>query len=529
MDVATLKSTIAWDEILRVEHLSKTFPGQRALDDVSVSIRAGEVHAILGHNGSGKSTLIKVLAGYFEPDPGGRVLVGETELPLGAPQESLRLGLRFVHQTLGLVGRFNAVENIGLGGYTHRPDRSIDWKRQERKAKYLLGRLGVEFDIWRPLDECQAVERTAVAIARALDDHGGTIRVLVLDEPTAALPPTEVDRLFAVVREVTGLGIGVGYVSHRLDEVKELADRVTVLRDGRSAGTHDIARLDRDDLVQLIVGPATVGEGTSSPGSAAVRTAGQRTVVEVENLRGDVLDGISFAVAGGEIVGIAGLIGSGRDELAATITGNQSGARADRVRVGDHAVSGALDAARLRRAGLVIAVGNRGRGAAVAAFNVRENIGLPVLRRLRRWGQLNRRLESATADGWVRNLDIKPTDPERLFRLLSGGNQQKAVIAAALNQNPVAVALDEPTAGVDVAARQAIYDVLRTYAAQGVAFVLASSDLEDFTSVTDRVLVLSEGRIVAELRTREIGKDELLATILGFQSGSVGSEGTRAQ
>jgi ribose transport system ATP-binding protein len=309
----------------------------------------------------------------------------------------------------------------------------------------------------------------------------------------------------------------VVYVSHRLDEIKELADRVTVLRDGISGGSHDVSQLERADLVSLIVGPSVVGPA-AQPGREPLvpGVAKGAARLQVTDLHAGQLDAVSLTVGAGEIVGIAGLVGSGRDEFAAAVTGNLRDSRAALVCVGERTFTGQLDPADLRGAGLVLAVGNRGRGAAVSRFSLRENITLPVLPRYRRGGRIVRRLERNAVEQWITDLDIKPRTPERLFALFSGGNQQKAVIAAALNQHPHVVILDEPTAGVDVAAREAIYVLLRAYAARGVGFVVVSSDLEDFTALTDRVVVLSQGHVVDVFSTADTSKDQLLASILGF-------------
>lgn len=511
---------------LAVRRLSKRFPGQLALDQVDLTVHPGEVHAVLGHNGSGKSTLIKILAGYHVPDPGGRVSVGSDELSFGAPQDSLRLGLRFVHQTLGLVERFNAVENIGLGGYTSRWDRSIDWAAQATKAERLLARLGVSLDIWRPMDECQAVERTAVAIARALDDHGGLIRFLILDEPTAALPPTEVDRLFAVIGEVVTMDIGVVYVSHRLDEIERLADRVTVLRDGRHVGTFDADQLDRAALVSLIVGPNAVmnADRIADKPAAPQRMA---PLLEVRGLAGGALRGVSLIVGPGEIVGVAGLVGSGRDQFAKALSGNLRDVLVSSLKLSGYLLTGTLRAHELRKAGLVLAPGTRERGSAVSSFRARENVTLPVLSRYRRSGRIVRRLERDEVAELAQQLDIRPKDPERLFGLFSGGNQQKIVIAAALNQLPKVVVLDEPTAGVDVSAREAIFALVRRYADAKVGFVVASSDLEDFVGLAHRVVVLVNGRVADVLDGGHMNKDALLAATLGF--GQQVTKGTRPE
>jgi len=510
---------------LSIRNLSKTFPGQRALDSVSLDVHPGEIHALLGHNGSGKSTLIKIIAGFHQPDAGGEVFVAGEPLMFGAPQESLRAGLRFVHQNLGLVGRFSAVENIGLGGYTLKSGRRIDWDAQTMMAETLMTRLGFDFDLHKPLDECRAVERTAVAIARALDDRSGAMRFLVLDEPTAALPPAEVDHLFDLIREIANQNVGLIYVSHRLDEIEMLATRATVLRDGRLIGTYAMAGLQRRELVSILTG--TEGHVAHERGDGPVAD-GNEVAYRVENLRTATIAGISFEIARGEILGVAGLAGSGREDLPTAaaaveetvvdqlLIGAPPGSSTDAAEF-----AGALDAVEMRRCGVILALGNTRRDAAVRRFSVRENITLPVLARYRRSTRLQRTAERNASTKWIDELDIAPKDVECEFALLSGGNQQKVLIATALNQNPTVLVLDEPTAGVDIGARNAIYQLIREQAAGDVSFLIASSDIEDLISLCDRVLVLRDGVITDVLPRHRITKSDLLTAINHDPTGSV--------
>jgi ribose transport system ATP-binding protein len=293
--------------------LSKTFPGQLALVDVSMEVLPAEIHALLGQNGSGKSTLIKVLAGIYTPDPGATIQVYGETLPPGLPREARRLGLNFVHQNLGIIGDLTAVENIALGfGYRRHAGPFIDWKAQRAKTERLLAKLAVEIDIDCPVSILRPVDRTAVAIARALDDDDGGRRILVLDEPTAALPPHEVELLFSLVRQAQSSGTSVIYVSHRLNEIFELADRATVLRDGVSLGTLAVSDLDHASLAQMIVGEALKVPAVERASRRAAPRPSEEVALQVEDLVTLRLDGVSFSVGVGEVVGVAGLTGSGR-------------------------------------------------------------------------------------------------------------------------------------------------------------------------------------------------------------------------
>ncbi len=292
-----------------VESISKTFPGQLVLDRVSLSIQAGEVHALLGENGSGKSTLIKVLSGFHLADPGGRVLVAGEPLTLGRPAASAQAGLRFVHQKGAVIPELNAVENIALEtGYRRRG--FIDWRSQANYARSLLARLGVQMDVWRPLQECRAVERSAVAIARALRPSEKRVALIVLDEPSASLPDAEVRQLFTLIREVSASGVAVLYVSHRLDEVFEIATRVSVLRDGRLRGSEATASLSRERLVQLIVG-RELAEEYAAPSRTATARPKSAVALQVRSLSVGRLRDVSFELHAGEVLGVVGLTGSG--------------------------------------------------------------------------------------------------------------------------------------------------------------------------------------------------------------------------
>jgi ribose transport system ATP-binding protein len=490
--------------LVRIEGLSKTFPGQRALDHVSFDIGRDEIHALVGENGSGKSTLIKVLSGFHEPDEGSRIEIAGEPFVTGSPTDARRHGLRFVHQDLGLIGELSAVENVGLvSGFSTAAGGRIAWAEQRRHTHKLLARIGVDFDVDKPVTELRAVERSALSIARAIDDGHGDISLLVLDEPSAALPPTECEALFRVVREVVAKGVSVLYVSHRLDEILNLAAQVTVLRDGAYQGTFEAATLDRNRLAQLIVGK----EVATLP-SATAESVGGEAILEVRGLRCGPVAGVDFDVRRGEVLGIAGLSGSGREVLAAAVCGvipAEMELTLDRERM-----PGGMDPLLAERHGLALVLPNRDPAAAIPNFTIGENITLGRLPEFASAGRLNKRREREAVAEWIERLDIRPPDPDRLYGLLSGGNQQKVLLAKWFGINPRVVFMDDPTSGVDIGARHAIYEVIRKYAETGVSFVICSSDLEDFVGVCDRVVALVEGQVVAELERERIEESELL-------------------
>jgi ribose transport system ATP-binding protein len=504
--------------LVSIEHLSKTFPGQRALADVSFDIGRSEIHALVGENGSGKSTLIKILAGFHMPDPGGRVLIDGQALHFGSAGDARRRGLRFVHQDLGLIGELTAAENVGLvTGFATSASR-IDRRAQRRLTERLLARIGVEFDLERPVGELRAVERSALAIARSLDDSSGEISLLVLDEPTSALPPTECDALFSVLHKVREGGVSILYVSHRLDEVLSLASQVTVLRDGRCQGTIPAASVDRGRLARLIVGEEIELTATQP----ATVTSREQAVLEVRELRCPPIEGIDFDVYAGEVLGIAGLSGSGREILAAAVCGALPAAVSLNV-AGERLDADPMSSQLALQLGLALILPNRHPSAAIPNFTISENITLGWVSEFARVGRVDRSRERAAAREWIKRLDIRPPDPDRLYGLLSGGNQQKVLMAKWFGLDPRVVFMEDPTSGVDIGARNAIYDLIRKYAQAGTGFVICSSDTEDLVSVCDRVLALVDGRVVEELHGSSISEGEVLRAISGSAQAVSGS------
>lgn len=495
--------------LISIEHASKTFPGQKALSDVSFEIARAEIHALVGENGSGKSTLIKGLSGFHELDPGSSITVRGEPLTLGNPTESQRHGLRFVHQDLGLIGELSGAENIGLvSGFATTVTKRIDQRAQRRHARELLARIGVELDTDIPVSRLRAVDRSALAIARALDDAHGEIALLVLDEPTAALPPAECEALFRVLRDVVASGVSILYVSHRLDEVLGLASRVTVLRDGRCQGTLPTQGVDRLELARLIVGQEV--EMQTSGEVVAARSASQQTLI-VNRLDADTLHDVAFEIGEGEIIGVAGLSGSGRDALAGAVCG-ATDAEVDLVLHG-RPVAGQMTPQLARELGFALVLPNRHPEAAIPAFTIAENMTLGRVPEFASLGRIKHAQERATVREWIERLDIRPPEPDRQYALLSGGNQQKVLLAKWLGMGPTVVFMEDPTSGVDIGARYAIYDLVRRYAETGIPFVVCSSDIEDFVGLCDRVIVLVEGRVAGELRGAAITEAELLRSI----------------
>jgi len=503
--------------LLSVRNLSKTFSGQQVLTDVDLQLDEGKIHALLGENGSGKSTLIKCLAGYYSPDPGAEVIVAGHPLTLGSPAESMRLGMRFVHQTLGLVDEMSVDDNLNLTADASRKTFSRKPTVGSSAGQTILDRIGVPIRPLAKVADLTPLQRAAVAIARALDDSGGAPRLLVLDEPTSAMSPGETDDLFRVLRSVASRGTAVMYVSHRLDEVMQLCSVATILRDGQRRGTVDLTASTRRSIIELITGFAMDEEERDRPslstGPTNVDGRNEPPVLTIVNAHSAYVRGINLAVRKGEVVGVAGLDGSGRDVLGAMLAGvypaemelTTSRGKAESVRSAAHAA----------RLGVAVAVSIASPASAISEMTVSENITLTTLNKTAsRFGRLLRGKELLTTEKWIRNLDIRPPQPAKQLQQLSGGNRQKVIIARALECEPDVLVLVDPTAGVDVGARQAIYNILRRQASSGLGILICSSDLEDLATMCSRVLCLVRGSIVAELQDLDITEGRILEEIV---------------
>jgi ribose transport system ATP-binding protein len=492
--------------VLSIDNLSKTFPGTRALVDAHLEISAGEVHALVGQNGSGKSTLIKVLAGFHKADPGADARLSGEAFDIG---HEVPDNLRFVHQDLGLVLELNTMDNLALrGGYTRGAGRRIKWREQERATRRLLARFDIELDIHRPLAEATPVERTVVAIAGAMQGWDGGEGVLVLDEPTAVLPHDEVEHLLAMVREVRRAGTSVIYVSHRLDEIFGLADNVTVLRSGHVVATVPVGDLDHRSLAKLMVGQDVDPEYRVSVEAETDPPA----VLELRDVRGQRLRGLDLDVARGEIVGIAGLAGDGLLELPAAIAGFPSRPVHGRIRLPQRSAEW-HDMSEASRLDIPLVPADRVRDAVIPDFAVAENLTLSSLDRYGSPGKLRLGKEREAVQRWTERLQIKTSSPAALISTLSGGNQQKVIIARCLAREPDLLVLSEPTAGVDIGTRVAIYDLMAGLAEEGLSIVVASSDLGDLLAMCTRVVVLRNGRIGAELGSEDLTETRLIHEI----------------
>jgi ribose transport system ATP-binding protein len=497
---------------LSATRLSKTFGATRVLHDVDLTVRPGEVHALVGANGSGKSTLIKILAGYHSPDAGCDISIAGAPLEPGSPESAYELGCRFVHQDLGLVDELSVVDNIFLSGGFPTAFGTLRRSKFEAEAMQLLERVGTPVDADLPVAELSAAAKTAVAMARALrpgNRHG--TRLLVLDEPTATMPDDEVERLLGIVRRVAASGVGVLYVSHRLDEIFQVCDEVTILRDGHRVDTSPVNEYTHNRLVSALVGAELQSLDTG------VRTGGSDTTnigLGAEALTTELLHGISLSFDAGAITGIAGITGSGREAVLGSIFGSARNATGT-VTVGGYSRNRATPADSIR-AGVAYLPPDRKRLGGAMDATARENMSLVALPSFwKRW-RLDRTQETARCVEWFQRLSVRPvTALERPLSAFSGGNQQKILFAKWLAIEPQVFLLDEPTQGVDVGAKVVLHQQLLGMAKQGKTVVVSSTDVEELAAICTRVVVLMNGHIVADLTGDDVTESSITRACLG--------------
>jgi galactofuranose transport system ATP-binding protein len=495
--------------LLEATGVVKRFTGVLALDGVSLRLAPGEVHALVGENGAGKSTLIKVLTGVYAPDAGEVRLAGRPVAFTG-PLDAQRAGIQAVHQEIGLVPAMSVARNLLLG---REPRRFgvLDVRRMHREAARLLASYGVEVDVHRPVRSLGVGVQQMIALARAVSVDA---RVVVMDEPTSSLEPREVETLFGVVERLRDRGISVIYVSHRLDELYRICDGVTVLRDGRVVHQGPLGELDRLRLVSLMLGRPLSdvrAEGVTRF-SGAHDAARDTPVVEASGLtRRHVLDDVSVTVRPGEVVGLGGLLGAGRTETAKAIAGALplDGGRVTVAGVPLRAGS----AAAAVRAGVALLPEDRKAEGVIATLSVRENIALAALPRLSRGGVVSEARVDRIVETFMRRLRIKAAGPHQRVAELSGGNQQKVLLARWLATEPRILLLDEPTRGIDVGAKAEVQALIDELAADGLGVLLISADLEELVEGSDRVIVLREGAVVGELTGGDVTEEGIMATI----------------
>lgn len=480
---------------LSIRGLSKTFPGTRALDDVSFDVAHGSIHALLGGNGCGKSTLIKILAGVQPADPDGVVTLDGEPIDVTGTGSASSRGLAVVHQNLGLFPELTISENLCIGDrFETGAGGRIRWGAVRDRARRILDEVGLAgVSPSTKLSHLRPADQTMVAIARALLGGAGNSALLILDEPTTSLPPHEVDGLLARLRTMAATGQAILYVTHRLGEVLEIADAVTVLRDGRHHVTRSAQGLEESSLVELIVGSI---ERSEAERDAPVLDEGQ-VVLEARSLAGGPLRGVDLKLRAGEIVGLAGLLGSGRTELLRMCFGDLQPTSGELKMDGKPVRYTTVKAA--MRAGIAMVPEDRTRDAGFSDLDVRSNLSAGRVTAFWRFPALRHRREATSARQDIQDYRIKTPSDRQEFVYLSGGNQQKVIMARWLGRRPRVLLLDEPSQGVDVGARHQIHEAVRTAAASGTAVLVVSSDFEELVSLADRVAVLADGRVVHQM------------------------------
>ena len=502
--------------LLSMRGINKSFVGVPALIDADFEVRRGEVHALIGQNGAGKSTLIKVLTGVLAKDS-GRIEFDNREVAFASPHAAQLAGLSTIYQEVNLVPFRSVAENVFLN---REPKRFglIDWGRMNREAAATLHRLDIDVDVSRPLYEYSIATQQMTALARALSTEA---KLVIMDEPTSALAEQEVQTLFGVIRQLKDEGLSVVFVSHRLDELYAVSDRVTIMRDGRTIEERLMSEISRYELVSKMLGRELAEQLSHRPASEDDALASSAPVLEAVDLhRGRVLDGVSVSIRAGEIVGLAGLLGSGRTETARVIFG------ADPLDSGAVTVDGVPVHVKSPADAVKKKIGysseDRKSEGIIAQLSVRENLTLALLPHLRRHGIVDRKRQTETVDRFIKAIGIKCSSPDQPIRELSGGNQQKVLLARWLCTNPRLLMLDEPTRGIDVGAKRDIQVLIRQLADEGLAVLLISSELEEVIADSNRVVTLRDGRSVGELTGEEITEEALMQLIATGAAADVG-------
>jgi rhamnose transport system ATP-binding protein len=485
--------------------ISKAFAGVQALKQVSFDLHAGEVHALVGENGAGKSTLVKVVTGAHSPDE-GTIKLGGREVHDLDPVRARGLGIAAIYQQPALFPELTVAENIAIGLGTRGPWRRIDWRRRSERARALLDRIGAKINPQAEVRSLSMPEQQLVEIARAL---GAEARIMIMDEPTASLSDQEVDRLFRVICDLKAHGAGIIYISHRLEELQVIADRVTALRDGVLVGTRRMNEVSRADLVRMMVGrelSAVFPKIVVEPGAV---------VLEIERLgcRASGIRSVSLSIRAGEILGLAGLVGAGRTELARTLFG-LTPADSGTIRLCGRPVT-INSPARAVALGIAYVPEDRRRHGVILEMSTAANTTLATLHEISQFGLLDFRREHATAERFVRRLGIKTHSLDAPVGTLSGGNQQKVALARWLAADPILLILDEPTQGVDVGAKAEIHRLMGELAAQGLAIMMISSELPEVLGMSDRVAVMHSGTVVDVLLRAQSSQEAIMERALG--------------
>lgn len=487
------------DIILSIQNVCKTFPGVKALDNVSIEVRRGSVHGIVGENGAGKSTLMKILSGVYTKDSGAIVFDGK-QVEHTTPIESLNRGLSIIYQEFNLVNTMSVGENIFLGRFTEMKGM----RGTHQKARELLDSIGSTINTRTLVGDLSAAEKQMVEITKALSYHS---KLIIMDEPSSSLTSDELKRLFQIIADLRAQGVSIIYISHKLDEIFELCDIVTIMRDGQVIDTKPVGELGRGEMVAKMVGRAIENEYPERPHCVG------ETLLEVRSLHTHKLHDISFALKKGEILGLVGLVGAGRTEIIRAICG------ADKVKGHTVLIEGKQarikNPADAKRAGIGLVPEDRKLQGLVLPFSVQSNISMASMGRLSRFGFVNAAAEKEMAIRQIQNLSIKTPGPQTKTVSLSGGNQQKCIIGRWLEINPQILILDEPTRGIDVGTKYEIYLLIKEIAERGGSVIMISSELPEVLNMSNRVLTICDGRITGEFDPETVSAQTIMDAAIG--------------
>lgn len=489
------------DKILELVDIKKEFPGAKALDGVSINLISGEIHALVGENGAGKSTLMKILSGIYKPTS-GKIFFEGKEIILNNTKEAQELGITIIHQEFSLIPYLNAVDNIFLGREIRKSNGLLDRKLMKEKAQGLLKRIDVDIDLDKTVEELSVAEQQFIEIAKAISVNS---KLLILDEPTATLTEGEVKHLFNLMKTLKKNEVTMIFISHHIDEIFQIADRVSILRDGKWIGTESIDKVTEDSIIHMMVGRElkdTFPKRVCSEGDKEV-------ILEVKNLRNSKVKGVSFKLYRGEILGISGLVGSGRTEVVRALIG------ADKVEEKEVYIKGKKVNIRTPNEALQFGIAlipeDRKTQGLVLEASIKNNISLSGLKKIiNKYRFINRGKEINIVDEYVESLDIKTSSIERLVKNLSGGNQQKVVIAKCLNTECEILIFDEPTRGIDVGAKAEIYKLMRQLVNKGISIIMISSELPEILGMSDRILVMRKGEITGEINPKEANQERIM-------------------
>jgi ribose transport system ATP-binding protein len=486
--------------VVEMENISKRYPGVVALNSVKFNLKPGEVHCLLGENGAGKSTLIKILSGAISPDEGSINISGE-EVKIESPTHARQLGINTIYQELDLIGKLSAAENIFLGNEILKNKFSINWKEVYQRSQELIHRLGLDFDTRTPVDELSVALKQMVAVAKSIAFES---KVLIMDEPSAVLTDKELDILFKIINQLKAEGIGIIYISHRLEEIFKIGDRITVFRDGEHINTMEIEGLDENKIITMMV-----GRELKNQFSYKSKEIGKEVAMSVKNLsRKGVLSDISFELYKGEVLGISGLVGAGRTELARCIVGadlydeGEIYLNEKEVKIKSPKVA--------KKLGIGLVPEERKTEGLVLVHSVKENTIMTILKKLSKYGILNIKSINNLVEKYITDLKIKTPSMNEKISNLSGGNQQKVVLAKWMAVNCKVLILDEPTRGIDVGAKAEIYKLITQLADEGLSIILISSEIPEILNLSTRVLVMSQGTITKEFKKEEATQESIL-------------------